>query len=187
MPRTLLLLSLLLALPLAACVSKEERKAQRILDRAKRFEKARQFEQALELYAAIQRKYPGTNVAKQVKQSVDFGTIQDALNIDKLKNVNEVKEHLKAIAKAVETYYFQKERYPASLDELVPSFIPALPRDPWGARYAYGLIDRKNDIVEGPSAPVVGYVIAWFGKDRIPGGEGDDQDVFIQSGQFAQF
>jgi hypothetical protein len=51
----------------------------------------------------------------------------------------------------------------------LPSGTPAL-HDPWGQRYQY----RRG---EGPD----GFVIATFGRDRKPGGRGDDADLDQQS------
>ena len=167
--------------------SKDEKLAEKLLERGKRLEKARQYTQALEVYDQLKKKYPQSHAAKTVENSVDFKFIEEAIKIDRMKNVNEVKEHLKLLAKAVETYYFAENAYPPNVDVLVPTYIPALPRDPWGARYTYGLVDGDNKIVPAGSPVVDGYIIAWFGKDRIPGGEGDDSDVFVRKGQFVQF
>lgn len=190
MPARLLRLCclLLLVLPLTAeSCGKKERMAQALFEKGKRLEKAKQYPQAIEIYKKIQEKYPESEAAKQVKQSVDFTLIEQAMAIDRLKNVNDVKDHLKGIAKAVEGFYFKESRYPASLDELVPSYMPAVPRDPWGARYIYGVTNASHAIIDAADPTAAGYMVAWFGRDRIPGGDGDDTDVFIRSGQFLEF
>jgi len=63
------------------------------------------------------------------------------------------------IQRAIATYQAEKGKYPASLDELVPGYLPSLPSRPDGTPYAYDpstgkLIDgpRRNAILNGPTA-----------------------------------
>ncbi|MFN7975987.1 MAG: type II secretion system protein GspG [Acidobacteriota bacterium] len=170
----------------ASSCNKDEQAAQRLFDKAQKYEKAKQYEQALAVYDELKQKYPMTKVAKSVDRAVDFKFIQGAISIDRLKNVNEVKENLKVIAKAIESYYFKAGSYPPNLDVLVPAYMETMPRDPWGARYSYGVTNEKNEVLDPPGTAAKGYMLAWFGRDRIPGGTNDDSDVFIVNGELKQ-
>ena len=166
--------------------NQDERIAKRLFDKGKRLEKAHQYSQAADVYHAIQKKFPKTAAARQVNESVDFEFISQALNINKMKNITDVKESLGEIAKAVGRFYFKENRYPARLDELVPAYMAALPRDPWGARFSYAVTTKEGEVVDPETEDAGGYLIAWFGKDRIPGGSGDDADIVVSAGRFIE-
>lgn len=182
--RRLLPLGMLLV---ALACSKDEQIAQKYFEKGKSFERNHQYPQAMQLYREIEKKFPETKAAKQVKESVDYTFIEQAMSIERRKNVNDVGESMKVIAKAVENYNFKNSQYPLSLDALVPEYLPAIPRDPWGARYSYGRVDEANNIVDDPAVPATNYILAWFGRDRVPGGDGDDADLFIRTGQPVAF
>lgn len=177
------LLPLLLLLVAASACNKEEKVAQQYYEKGKAFERNHQYPEAMQLYREVEKKFPDTKAARQVKEGVDFAFIEQAMSIERLKNVNAVRETMKEIAKAVEGYNFKQSQYPASLDALVPEYLGSIPRDPWGARYSYGRVDEANNIIDDPAVPATNYILAWFGRDRVPGGEGDDADLFIRSGQ----
>lgn len=73
----------------------------------------------------------------------------------------------------VEAYRNVRGYYPASeggFDALVlDGYLVFVPKDPWGHEYVYG---HKNDVL----------VISSRGRDGKPGGEGEDEDVFVYSG-----
>ncbi len=182
----LLILCLIFSVLASLGCNQDERIAKRLFDKGKRLEQAHQYAQAAEVYRAIQEKFPKTAAAKQVKESVDFDFISQALNINKMKNITDVKESLGKIAKAVGRFYFKENRYPGRLDELVPGYLASIPRDPWGARFSYAVTTKEGDVVDPASEEAGGYLIAWFGKDRIPGGTGDDSDIIVSSGRFIE-
>ncbi|GAA0353906.1 type II secretion system major pseudopilin GspG [Bowmanella denitrificans] len=77
---------------------------------------------------------------------------------------------------ALDTYRLDLGSYPKSLDELVQSsssgwdgpYLPkAVPMDPWGTPYAY----------QSPGPAGEPYSLMSYGKDKIPGGEGDNADI----------
>jgi len=95
----------------------------------------------------------------------------------KLFQANEVKakSDIMAIAEAVTGYAIENGgRYPDNLEALVTpdanghSFLDqeTVPKDPWGNEYVF------EPAVGGSKFRVISY-----GKDGIPGGEGDDSDL----------
>ncbi|MFT3838493.1 MAG: type II secretion system protein GspG [Myxococcaceae bacterium] len=68
---------------------------------------------------------------------------------------------------AVDAYYARNARYPEQLAVLVDAGTLRLTNDPWGNPYVYTLVN---------GAPV----IASYGADGKPGGEGRDADLTNQ-------
>jgi general secretion pathway protein G len=55
-------------------------------------------------------------------------------------NLNRAKSEIGAIQTAIEMFHAQTHRYPTSsegLAMLVPTFLPSVPKDPWGSEYIY--------------------------------------------------
>ncbi len=69
--------------------------------------------------------------------------IQSELQAEQLKAVNGQVSRASDttarinIQRAIDTYYAETGRYPATLDELVPQYLPSLPVTPAGTPYAY--------------------------------------------------
>lgn len=55
------------------------------------------------------------------------------------------------IQKAIDTFQAEKGRYPASLDELVPGYLPSLPKRADGSDYGYDPVQGK--FYDGPVPP----------------------------------
>jgi hypothetical protein len=51
---------------------------------------------------------------------------------------------------------------------VLDGYLVSVPKDPWGHEYIYG---RNDDVL----------VISSMGRDGKPGGEGEDEDVFVYS------
>jgi general secretion pathway protein G len=91
-------------------------------------------------------------------------------------NVTKAKADIVSIAKAVEDYVIENNgRYPESIEVLVQedehgeSYLKqtTVPKDPWGTPYIY----------EPPTSGSRKYRVLSYGKDGVPGGEGDDADI----------
>jgi general secretion pathway protein G len=67
---------------------------------------------------------------------------------------------VKAIANAVDMFQIKNSRLPETLDQLVPSEIKSIRRDPWGQPFVYV---KSGD----------GYEVYSYGPDKVQGG-GDD-------------
>ena len=62
------------------------------------------------------------------------------------------------IQRAIDTYQAENGKYPASLEELVPNYLPSLPTQPGGAPYAYDAASGK--LVDGPARNAILVVTA---------------------------
>ncbi len=88
-----------------------------------------------------------------------------------------------AFRKAIEAFRIDNGRYPTTaegLDALVaapsgatrwngPYLLGAIPVDPWGTKYQY----------QAPGPNGRDYQILSYGRDRAPGGTGDDADIAL--------
>lgn len=94
--------------------------------------------------------------------------------------VNTAKAQIDALEKALDQYRLDTGRYPTGelgLNALVerppnepkwngPYLRKAVPLDPWGNQYLYKIPGERGD-----------YDIVSYGKDRQPGGAGEDADI----------
>jgi general secretion pathway protein G len=97
--------------------------------------------------------------------------------------VTTARAQMDAFRKAIEAFRIDNGRYPTTaegLDALVvapsgaarwngPYLQGAIPADPWGTKYQYQ--------APGPSGR--DYQILSYGRDRAPGGTGDDADIAL--------
>jgi general secretion pathway protein G len=91
-------------------------------------------------------------------------------------NIAKAKTDIAAIEQAVTTYAVENGgRYPESIENLVQpdengktylQGYTSVPLDPWKNEYVYSPPDGTRD-----------FLITSYGKDGIPGGEGDDADI----------
>ncbi|HVE41600.1 MAG TPA: type II secretion system protein GspG [Planctomycetota bacterium] len=75
-----------------------------------------------------------------------------------------------AIAKLkgeVELYKADKDRYPVTLEELVPKYVDEVPKDAWDRPFVYR-----------PQGTRGAYDIVSLGDDGLPGGEGVNADLW---------
>ena len=81
---------------------------------------------------------------------------------------------INVLAKAIEDYRINNQRFPESLEELIEEDVnghrflrqTSVPKDPWRNEYFY----------EPPSSGSDPIIIS-YGRDGEPGGEGEDQDI----------
>ena len=170
------------ALLLGSCADPEEETARKLFEAAQQMERAKEYTKALRVYRDIEKKYPESEAAAKVAQVVNYELIEQALAVEKNKYIDEVRDSMRVLAKAVESYHFKNDDYPPTLEALVPEYLPAVPRDPWGARFSYGRLGPDGMAWEDTETPGTNYLVAWFGKDRLPGGTGDNRDLFIKDG-----
>jgi hypothetical protein len=56
----------------------------------------------------------------------------------------------------VSYFQFEKKRWPNSVDELVPVYLPSVPIDPWGyGKQTFGYLLVKNGLPDGEDRPLV--------------------------------
>ena len=166
--KNLLLMTVALML-LCGCQSNENPEAAFLLEEAHAASNRGDYTQAVDLLERIINDYPGTREATIAAEEYD--TFRDLFQYEVEARKQAVERALTKIGRSVEVYHRERGRFPASIDELVPRYLPQRVEDPWGNPVFY---TRNRN----------GYVIACFGKDGIPGGTDEDRDLFIQNGQF---
>lgn len=100
-------------------------------------------------------------------------------------NEAKAKSDIVAIGQAIQSYVLENNGvYPDSLEALVTpddagrTYLDreTVPTDPWGNEYAY----------EPPTSGNIQFRVMTYGKDGLPGGEGEDRDfdnVMVKNGE----
>lgn len=91
--------------------------------------------------------------------------------------VVQAKDQIAELSKALDVFRIERHRYPTNEEGLAVlaertadhpnGIIQAVPLDPWGRKYQY--------LCPGEHAP---YEVYTLGADNLPGGDGENQDVF---------
>lgn len=81
-----------------------------------------------------------------------------------VRSVRQARNDLRSLERGLHTFLSRNGSYPETLEELVPSVIPKIPRDPWGNDYAYEFTAGR-------------VVLTSFGLDGVPGGNGENKDI----------
>ena len=75
--------------------------------------------------------------------------------VEQIHRTNMGRAHA-AMALACHLYRFDNKRWPASLGEFVPKYLPSVPVDPWGdGKQTYGYLLVKNGLPDGGDRPLV--------------------------------
>ena len=74
---------------------------------------------------------------------------------------------IKKLKGEVELYKVDKDRYPESLQDLVPKYVDEVPKDAWNRPFIY-----RSQGTRGA------YDIVSLGEDGLPGGEGTNADLW---------
>jgi hypothetical protein len=154
------------------CRGRESR-AQALYDEAQEHIERSEFVDAVRLYEEILDKYPGTKVSDKAGKEISLYRGL-SLAVDTYP-VRRVKDQMIQTGRAVYRYEDQRRRWPKSLGELVPKYLPEAPIDPWGRELVYLVKPRRR-----------GYVLGCYGADGRPGGEGEARDWYIEDGRFVR-
>ncbi len=123
--------------------------------------------EAKDAFDQIRKKWPKTRAAQRAAEEIEW--IDALLTADARAPRSFARDSVYLVARAAEQYQMQKGYYPASLASLVPRYIDADARDPWGRPVLY---QRTAN----------GYQVICYGEDGIPGGSGDAADLFVENG-----
>ena len=77
---------------------------------------------------------------------------------------------IKRVKGEVELYKVEKDRYPETLQELVPRYLDELPKDGWNRPFVYRVPGMRG-----------AFDIVSLGEDGLPGGEGANVDLWSHS------
>jgi hypothetical protein len=169
---------LLLAL-LIGCSNPREREAQVIFDTATKYADQFEFEKAKELFIRIETDYADTSLVERASEEVIL--IEELLNQKNFAKQETINKKFLEIALALEDFFYRYNHFPpstADLKRLENTFIPEF-SDDQGVPILYKPYTQTSN--ENPQRPTR-YVLAYYGNDLLPGGKGEDQDFFFQSG-----
>jgi len=125
-------------------------------------------DEALGILNGIQKKWPKTDAAAKSHHEIEW--IEDLRRISAHGPKLMAWDAVRKVARAAESYRIQRRHYPSQFDELIPRFLSGPIRDPWGRRVVY----RKR-----PG----GYQVVSYGRDGLPGGDGLDGDLLVDTGR----
>ncbi|MEZ5980607.1 MAG: type II secretion system major pseudopilin GspG [Planctomycetota bacterium] len=89
-------------------------------------------------------------------------------------NTTKIKADIQQIVSAINNFELSYNRKPESLEELTsppdggPAFLNKVPKDPYGMAYGYEPPSSSSDST---------FRVFTLGKDKSPGGEGDNADL----------
>ena len=147
-----------------------ERRADRLWRQATQLVEKGDTRGAVERLQEILDEYPDARVAEKAReQIVVYRGLVAAVESYPSRRAHEL---MVQIARAIETFRRDKGRAPGALDDLVPSRMASLPRDPWGGAFLY---ETTPD----------GYRLTSLGADGAPGGSAESADVLVVDGEFA--
>jgi general secretion pathway protein G len=87
-----------------------------------------------------------------------------------LAKVNLTKTAISKLKGEVELYKVDKDRYPESLQDLVPKYMDEVPKDGWDRPFVYRSPGTRG-----------AFDILSLGEDGLPGGEGVNADLWSHS------
>jgi hypothetical protein len=146
-----------------------ERRAERLWRQALERVERGETQQAVDLLQKIIDEYPDATIAAKARdQIVVYRGLAHAVQSYPTRRAREM---MVQIARAIEAARAELGRAPATLEELVPGKLDAVPRDPWGRSFVYDATGR-------------GYSLVCLGADGAPGGTGDAGDLRVVDGTF---
>ncbi len=125
--------------------------------------------EAIEVFKEVRDRYGSTEWGAKAAKQLPF--YEAANQMSQFSKALLVKEDFRAIGRACEMYKARRDKYPDTIQQLLPEYVKKVMKDPWGRPYLY-VADSRH------------YTLACFGEDQIPGGDGDAKDVILESGKY---
>ena len=169
--RFALIVSLCLICVATGCAG-DEKKAQRLYREAKEQVEANDLVAAIEALEDLVERYPVTETAGRARK--DLVLYRGLVGAVHRHPVESAQELVVRIAKAIQKYRSRHRTWPETLDDLRPDLVSEAPVDPWGRVLRYA---RK---------PGGGYVLLCYGADGVAGGRRQDQDFYVEDGEFVK-
>lgn len=149
--------------------AQHERQAEKLWRQAQERVAKGETERAVELLQKLIDEYPDVAIAAKARdQIVLYRGLAHAVQSYPTRRAREL---MIQIARAVESYRIANGRSPATLAELVPAQLGAVPEDPWGGPFVYEPAGRR-------------YRLRCNGSDKAQGGSGDAADLTVADGEF---
>jgi hypothetical protein len=187
--------ALRLVLPLlvvyTACRSEDPRLPKELYDQAVQLNQEGKQLEARAIMAQVASRYADTPAGQQAVK--DLYLMDALLRQDLQERERQLRTIMKRVADALTRYRERHGEYPRFLSSLVPDYLEAEPRAPWGHPFFYrpfvsapilNTRDRKGRQVQILSTRLDSYHLACLGVDLQPGGEDLAADTFIVDGEF---
>lgn len=171
-PRWAIVAAALCVAALAISCGGGERKAERLLREAERSVEKGEPAKAVERLETILREHPDTEAAGRARERlVLYRGLAEAVERYPQRRAREI---VVATARAIERHRAARRSMPDSLQALVPSWLDAVPSDPWGRALVYERASASS------------YRLTSLGADGARGGDGDDADIVVVNGKFVE-
>jgi len=157
---------------LCQCGKKREEVAKERYFQATDLIRQKKIPEAVEVLREVRDQYPSSEWADKATRDLVF--YEDAVQLEQYAKQLVVKSDFTQIARACELYRARYNQYPESIMTLMPEYVKKVMKDPWGRNYWYISESRGRQF----------YILACFGADQIPGGNGNDMDIVLESGKF---
>lgn len=116
----------------------------------------------------IVQRWPRTEAAAKARREIEW--IDDLAIVSERGPALMAWDAVRDVSRAAERFRLDRGRFPDSVADLVPRYLPTVRRDPWGHEVQYL---RRGD----------GYRVICYGKDGLPGGTGHAGDVLVDTGR----
>jgi len=164
----IVVLTALLVISASSC-SIDERRAQRLWRQAIEHVEKGDTQGAVDRLQMIIDTFPDTRAADKARaQIVVYRGLATAIENYPVRRARELMVQL---ARAIETFRGRSGRVPATLDELVPSAMAAIPDDPWNRPFVY-------ETTPG------GYRLKCLGAKGEAGGLDASEELLVVNGEF---
>jgi len=148
------------------CESDDD-KADALYRQANDHVKAGNLEQAVVLFDQVIREYPDSEATLRARENVAM--YRDLTRAEDNFSIRRAEDALVHASRAVQRYQSKRGRWPERLADLVPTYMTAIPHDPWG-----------NPLLYRPKTGGRGFLMACLGSDGKVGGSGEARDLFIE-------
>ena len=156
-------------LALGACA---DTRGEKLQEKASEQARKGHFVEAIESLERAKQIYGGRPVAGDIERQIVI--YRGLLEADLKEKRRHAYEDLIALGRLLSQYEVAKGRFPDSLSDLGQA-AAAYPSDPWGRSYKYQvMLGGKR------------YRLGSLGSDGRPGGAGDEQDLLVDTGEFAK-
>lgn len=187
------LLPIFLLGALLACQPEpDNRLPQSLYDEGQKLSVASKYTEARALWNDLIARYPASDAALQARK--DLVLINTFIDNDQEARMKTTRLALNRVVAAIGRYKEQHGEYPASLNELVPTYLDKIPEASWGHPFFYRAYVGQPIVTitpkRGPARQLFNskldhYDLASLGTDLAPGGEGLAKDILFHDGESA--
>lgn len=169
---------LLLLIGFLGCNDGKEERAKELESLVDQYRKEGNYDQAIKILQLIATDFANTERAAKAEEEIEeYGKLKVLLVQNKHK---ELETEFQSIGRALENFRTRYQAYPLTiqgLEKLSATMLTFKGADPWGREFHYRPMYSDDSV---PKHLPDRFVLASFGQDGLPGGEGLDKDYFYQ-------